>query len=69
MLECLALTVPRRIAEEDLGDALECIYLLRLLGRPRWKTWLKVAATVFWVLINSLREITSAVRGRARAKP
>lgn len=67
-LEFVSLLVPRRIAEEEIGDALEQIHRLSCLGRPRWQLWLKVMTTLFWVLINSIREITSAVRGRASAK-
>lgn len=69
VLDSLSLLVPRRLAEEEIGDALERVRNLVRLGRPRWHVWLKVATTVFWVCLNSLREITSAVRGRASAKP
>jgi hypothetical protein len=69
VLDLLSLVVSRRIGQEDIGDALECLHRLACLGCPRWQLWLKTASTVFWVLLNSLREITSAVRGRASAKP
>ena len=69
ILEFVTLLVPRRIAEEEIGGALEQIHYLSSLGRPRWQLWLKVVTTLFWVCLNSLREITSAVRGRASAKP
>lgn len=69
LLDLVSLIVPRRLAQEEIGDALERTHRLASLGRPRWEIWLKVSTTVFWVLVNSLREITSAVRGRASAKP
>ncbi|HVF58250.1 MAG TPA: hypothetical protein VNJ70_00315 [Thermoanaerobaculia bacterium] len=69
IVDALSLFVPPRLAEEEIGDAIERVRDLVRLGRPRWHVWLKVATTVFWVCLNSLREITSAVRGRASAKP
>jgi hypothetical protein len=68
ILDSLSLFVPRRLAEEEIGDALERVQYLARLGRPRWQIWLKVATSVFWVCLNSLREIISAVRGRASVK-
>jgi hypothetical protein len=64
----IALLVPRRVCEEELGDALEVLDHLYRVGAPRWHTRVKVCSTVFWVLINGLREIVSAALGRERTK-
>lgn len=67
-LQVVALLVPRRVCEEEIGDALELIQRLQALGAPRWQIRLKIASTVFWVLVNGVRYIVSAVRGREKGK-
>jgi hypothetical protein len=62
----IALLAPRRIYEEEIGDALEVIAWLRSSGAPRWQIMLKVASATIWVLINSVRHIVSAALGRDR---
>jgi hypothetical protein len=60
----LSLAVPKRIAQEDIGDALELIGNLRTDGASPWMIWLKVISTFCWVAMNSVREVTSALLGR-----
>lgn len=56
------LVVPRRIADEELGDAMEEIAALARGRRPPWQIDLKVATTILWVLLHAARDL-----GRARA--
>ena len=58
LLEAL---VTKRLRAEQLGDALEWI---NEPGRLPWEIRLKVASTVFWVLVNSAREVCSIPWGR-----
>lgn len=64
VLDTVSLLVPRRLADEEIGDALEEIYRLVREDRPQLKVWLKVCSTVFWIGINSLREIVASLLGR-----
>jgi hypothetical protein len=47
--------VPKHVADEELGDALEVIGQMVAQRYPRWQVYLKVTATVFWLLVNALR--------------
>jgi hypothetical protein len=64
LFECLSLTIPSRQADEEIGDALEVISSLD----SRWKIWLKTVSTVFWLFVNALREVTSALYGKPAPK-
>jgi hypothetical protein len=59
------LLVPKRISNEEIGDAVECINAM--LIDPTCKhsrIWLKVVTTWFWVAINGVRNFTSAFMGK-----
>ena len=56
--------VPRRIADEEIGDALERIEKFRREGRPRWCITLVVASTVFWVVVHAIRDVGARMRSR-----
>jgi len=60
---CLELLLPRRLREEDLGDGLEDLARLRRSGAPHWQIRLKIASTVFWVLLAALHEVSTTVWG------
>jgi hypothetical protein len=63
VLGLLSLILPRRLRDEDLGDALEDLACLRRSGAPRWQLHVKVVSTVFWLSLNAVREISSALQG------
>ena len=67
LLDLASLLAPKRVREEEIGDALEDIHRRLSQGQPAWKIYLRVASTLFWVAINSLREITGALLGRSKA--
>ncbi len=46
--------VPPRIADEELGDALEDLRARIANRRPAWEIRLKIGATVFWVFVHTL---------------
>jgi len=60
----LELLLPQRIRDEEIGDALEEIAALVERSAGRWQIRLKIASTTFWLLINAVREVSSAVRGK-----
>lgn len=64
------LLVPKRIANEELGDAAETILRLVEQRRPQWQVYLKVVTTIFWVLFNAFRTSgrRAAVRKTAKRK-
>jgi hypothetical protein len=59
----LGLILPRRLWEEDLGDALEHLSMLRRFGAPSWQLRLKVTSTVFWLSLNAVRELMATIQG------
>jgi hypothetical protein len=63
VLEVVELLVPRRLRDEDLGDALEVLAALREQGASRWKIQLKVASTAFSILLAALHELAVKPRG------
>lgn len=51
----LATLVPKRIWNEDVGDALEVIAAMERAGCSTVKIWSKILATFFWALYAALR--------------
>lgn len=66
-LTFLSLLLPKRLANEDIGDALETMRALACQGCSSWQIVLKTVTTAFWVSLNALREISGAILGRVRA--
>jgi hypothetical protein len=68
LLDSVELLVPPRIRDEELGDAREIVYRLVREGAPRWKIFLKVATTFFWVGVNTIREVIAGLAGQKAKK-
>jgi hypothetical protein len=66
-LDLLSSLVPSRIANEEIGDALEIIHQLTKAGRPMLSVYLRVATTFFWVLVHSLLFHAERVLGALKA--
>lgn len=66
LLEAISLLVPRRISDEEIGDALELVGQLSQDKRPAWQIYLKVASTIFWVGLSAIREVTSSLMGKKK---
>jgi hypothetical protein len=56
--------VPKRLADEEIGDALESIARLARERRPKWQIYLKAASAAFFVLLNALHEVSSSLLGK-----
>jgi len=54
-LDLLAILVPSRIANEEIGDALEIIHAMARDQRPAWAIYLRVARTFFWVGMHTVQ--------------
>ncbi len=65
-LDLLACLMPERIATEDIGDAVEDLYRRIGSGQPAWRIRLKLMTTAFWIGINAIREVVSALKGKPR---
>jgi hypothetical protein len=55
--------LPRRINNEQMGDALESIHAMVLRGEPAWKVRLRVASAAFWVLAHTALELSLRLAG------
>lgn len=60
----LAILAPRRVWQEETGDALEIIAAMEVAGCSAFKIKLKVWSTILWVLLNGLREFVAGLTGR-----
>jgi hypothetical protein len=60
---CEAL-LPKRLRDEDLGDALEDLARFARQGRSRAQILAKALTTVLVLFVNGVREITAALTGR-----
>lgn len=61
----IELLIPKRVADEELGDAMEIIVRLVEQSRPAWQIYFKLASTILWVLLNAFR---ASGRRAARSK-
>ena len=62
-LDFLSAIVPKRIANEEIGDALEQIHAMATARRPRWFIYVKVATTFFWVAVHTGLHYAERVAG------
>ncbi|WP_224361085.1 hypothetical protein [Hyalangium versicolor] len=62
-LDLLSMVVPKRIANEEIGDAVELIHRMAKVRRPKWFIALKVATTYFWVGVHTLLHCAEQVAG------
>ena len=53
--------VPKRIWNEDVGDALETICAMERAGCSQFKIRLKVVTTYCWVIIITIREMVTTL--------
>jgi hypothetical protein len=53
------LFVPKRVAYEEIGDALEVIARRLQNGCPVWQAYVKMVTTLVWIAINAIREAVS----------
>jgi hypothetical protein len=48
--------VPKRLADEQIGDALELMAEHLKRSSARWPIYWRLAVTIFWLLVNALRD-------------
>jgi len=60
-----ALFLPKRVLDEDLGDAMEQINTLVLAGSPRWHIWLKIITSILWACWSAVKS-PSAITHKAK---
>jgi hypothetical protein len=58
--------LPSRIANEQIGDALESIHEMVRAGAPKWKVQAKVARTLFWLLAHTGLELALGIAGAVK---
>ena len=66
-LDWIELIFPRRIANEEIGDAREIMARIAAdssCSNPSLKMGVKALTTVFWVVVNSIRLIRSSWLGK-----
>ncbi|WP_426751695.1 hypothetical protein [Myxococcus sp. Y35] len=63
ILDLLSMCVPKRLASEEIGDALERINAMLAAGRPSWFIYLKVATTTWWVAWHSVLHYAERIAG------
>lgn len=66
-LDLLSAMVPARIANEEIGDALEIIHRMAAAKCPKWRIYLRVATTFFWVSVHTLSHSAERVAGGLKA--
>jgi hypothetical protein len=65
--DALSALVPKRICNEEIGDALEDIHRMVAAKRPRWMISVKITSTFFWVLTHALWDYIIKVAGAVKA--
>src|SRR5689334_17798037 len=56
--------LPPRIANEELGDAMEQIHRMYTLGCPRWQLTLRMWTAIFWAAFHTVTDTLSRVLNR-----
>jgi hypothetical protein len=65
-LRTFGLFLPKRVREEEVGDAMETIVQILTdptYPNPRRAVFWKIASTMFWLAVNTVRHFCAAVRG------
>ena len=63
MLDVFSSVLPRRLATEDIGDAMEVIARMQVEGRPRWRIWATAFSAVFFALTSTAIEVGARAYG------
>jgi hypothetical protein len=63
LLDIVSALVPKRISNEEIGDALEIICSMQKAGRPKWLVYLKVVTTFWWVILHTLLHYAERMAG------
>jgi hypothetical protein len=66
-LDTFALFLPTRVANEEIGDALEDIKRRVVRGCPPWHVWAKVVSTIIWASLHAIATVWSPGGGKKGA--
>jgi hypothetical protein len=58
------LFLSKRVCGEEISEALDVINRLKREGASPWRIWLKFVSTCFWLAVNSIRHVSSALQGK-----
>ncbi|WP_437329999.1 hypothetical protein [Sorangium sp. So ce381] len=58
----VTLFVPKRLVDEEIGDALELMAKHFRYSRLLWPIYVKLASTVFWMAINAIRYLFASFK-------
>jgi hypothetical protein len=62
-LDLLSAFVPKRISNEEIGDAMEAIHHMVQNGRPKSFIYTKIATTFFWVFLHTALHYAERIAG------
>ncbi|HEX5751272.1 MAG TPA: hypothetical protein VFZ09_33925 [Archangium sp.] len=57
-----------RVANEELGDALELIHKLARAGVPAWMLYAQAGVSAFWALVHTAQDAALRLTGRQRVE-
>lgn len=57
-----------RVANEELGDALELIHKLAGVGVPAWMLYAQAGVSAFWALVHTVQDAAQRLTGRQRVE-
>jgi hypothetical protein len=57
-----------RVANEELGDALELLHKLAGAGVPAWMLYAQAGVSAFWALVHTVQDAALRLTGKARLR-
>jgi hypothetical protein len=67
IFESLGAHIPKRVSDEELGDALEALHRMVKEGQPRWKLHARLLSTLFWASAHAVQDYLHHVAGAKTA--
>lgn len=64
VLDLLAEVLPKRIADEELGDAKEYLQLRMREGRPLWQLRIAAVSRMFWACVHAIGYFRRVISGK-----
>jgi len=66
LLDFATVWVPARIANEEVGDAVQQMVRYADEGRPAWWLYAKAVSYVFWTAVHAISDVVSRMRKSSR---
>lgn len=64
VFDVVELFVPKRVASEECGDALEVITAGLRSARPPWRAYVKLVASLLWILLHAIHEVVKGPKSK-----